>query len=49
MTPDDGSDDVFIHWKELQQGDTVSYDTLQGKAHCIVISGSDDGSGTSRD
>ena len=33
ITPDDGGDDVFIHWKELavaewlQQGDTVSCDT----------------------
>ena len=55
LTFDGGSDDVFIHWKELaveglQQGDTVSYDTeyddrkgIHRARHCIVISSGDTG------
>ena len=39
ITPQDGSDDVFIHCKQLvdteglQQGDTVTYDTAKSKRH----------------
>ena len=58
LSPDDGGDDVFMHWKELaseglRQGDTVSYDSEcddrkgnYGARHCIVIPSGD---GTPRD
>ena len=60
ITLDDGGDDVFTRWKELpveglQHGDTVlcdsDYDDRKRKyraRHCIVISGSSDGSGRRR-